>query len=226
MQEKQETSTLNNPFLSILIPTVIGREDYLNILITTLCGNGNWYNTNSHKNNAHFICYYIPVEFNLEIIICKDNKEMTIGEKRELLYREAQGVYSLQIDDDDDVSPDAIELILEAIKQEPDCITFEEYVNIDGREYKSNHSLSYPGWVGNGEYLLSDGFHFWRTPFFKSVIKTEIARSVPVPRIRWGEDNMWADELQKHLKTEVHIPKQLYLYKHISSPFNERYGIK
>ncbi len=201
---------MNKPLLSILIPTTLDRFNEYNQLIKRL----------------YSIYPNLSKDGIVEEITDHAGKEMTIGEKREGLYKYANGIYSLQIDDDDDIADDAIGLILEAIKQEPDCITFEEYVNIDGREYKSNHSLSYPGWVGNGEYLLSDGFHFWRTPFFKSVIKTEIARSVPVPRIRWGEDNMWADELQKHLKTEVHISKQLYLYKHISSPFNERYGIK
>lgn len=201
---------MNKPLLSILIPTTLDRFNEYNQLIKRL----------------YSIYPNLSKDGIVEEITDHAGKEMTIGEKREGLYKYANGIYSLQIDDDDDIADDAIGLILEAIKQEPDCITFEEYVNIDGREYKSNHSLSYPGWVGNGEYLLSDGFHFWRTPFFKSIIKTEIARSVPVPRIRWGEDNMWADELQKHLKTEVHISKQLYLYKHISSPFNERYGIK
>lgn len=201
---------MNKPLLSILVPTTLDRFNEYNQLIKRL----------------YSIYPNLSKDGIVEEITDHAGKEITIGEKREGLYKYANGIYSWQLDDDDDISDDAIELILEAIKQEPDCITFEEYVNIDGREYKSNHSHSYPGWVGNGEYLLSDGFHFWRTPFFKSVIKTEIARSVPVPRIRWGEDNMWADELQKHLKTEVHISKQLYLYKHISSPFNERYGIK
>lgn len=212
--------------LSILIPTTPEREIQTKNLLTKTIGEE--YNCDLYTHPiGNLACgRYVNQNLPIEALIYLDNKEMTIGEKRELLYKGAKGEYCWQIDSDDDISEDAIGLILEAIKQEPDCITFEEYVNIDGREYKSNHSLSYPGWVGNGEYLLSDGFHFWRTPFFKSVIKTEIARSVPVPRIRWGEDNMWADELQKHLKTEVHISKQLYLYKYISSPFNERYGIK
>ncbi len=217
---------MNQPLLSILIPTTLDRDEQTKFLLRRIIGEDYDCDLYTYPTWKLTCGRYVSKLIPIEVLVYLDDKEMTIGEKRELLYKGAKGAWSWQIDSDDDISDDAIELILEAIKQEPDCITFEEYVSIDGREYKSNHSLSYPGWVGNGEYLLSDGFHFWRTPFFKSVIKTDIARSVPVPRIRWGEDNMWSDELQKHLKTEVHISKQLYLYKHISSPFNERYGIK
>lgn len=223
MQEKQETSTLNNTILSILIPITPDRKEIVQKLLSKF---GITMGMNAFVDDWWEILHWQNEDETTEVVMMQDRKEMTIGEKREIMYQKAKGLYSWQIDSDDDIADDAIELILEAIKQEPDCITFEEYVNIDGKEYKSNHSLSYPGWVGNGEYLLSDGFHFWRTPFFKSVIKTEIARSVPILHIRFGEDNEWADKLQPHLKTEVHIPKQLYLYKHISSPFNERYGIK
>lgn len=208
---------MNQPLLSILIPTIVGREKELESLLLSIKKQCDY--------EIGLIGGYGEKEtLPVEVFWITDNKEMTIGEKREYMYSIANGIYSLQIDDDDDVSGNAIELILEAIKQEPDCITFEEYVNIDGREYKSNHSLAYPGWIGDGNQVLSDGFHFWRTPFFKSVIKTEIAKTVPIPHVRWGEDNMWADELHKHLNTEVHIDQQLYLYQHTSSNFNERYG--
>lgn len=198
---------MTNPLLSILIPTIVGREEECSRLVEKIMAN-------THSS--------------VEVTIEKDNKEITIGEKREKLYKQSNGLFSWQVDDDDDISDDAIELILKAIKENPDvdCVTFEERVRLDGVEFKSNHSLSYFSWEGDGTKELSDGFHFWRTPFFKSVIKTEIAKSVPIPHCRWGEDNMWADELRKVLKTEYHINKQLYYYDYIQSPHNERYGIK
>lgn len=198
------------PLLSILIPTVIGREEQFDFL----------------KRRIDLQYFKLGYDGSVSVSELKDDKSMTIGEKRQVLYALAKGKYSWQIDDDDNIADNAIELILEAIKQEPDCITFEEYVSIDGKEYKSNHSLSYSGWVGDGHAELSDGFHFWRTPFFKSVIKTEIAKSTPIVHCRFGEDNMFADAIQSKLKTEVHISRQLYRYIHVSSPHNERYGIK
>ena len=202
---------MNQPLLSILIPTTIERSieyyrliDRLNKVYPSL-------------NKDGFV----------EEITDHAGKEITIGEKREGLYRYANGLYSWQIDDDDSISDDAIRLILEAIKQNPDCITFQEHCNINGSIFKSNHSLQYSGWEGDGQKELYDGFHYHRTPFMKSVIKTDIARSVPIPHIRFGEDHQWAQTLKPHLKTEVHIPDELYHYIHNSKPedHNGRYGI-
>jgi len=160
----------------------------------------------------------------IELIWDDTGKEMTIGEKRNILYSKSNGIYSWQIDSDDDISPDAVWRIMEAIKQNPDCITFQEKCTIDGVEYSSNHLLEYGDWEGDGSKLLWDGWHFHRTPFFKSIIKTEIAINVPVPHIRFGEDHQWAQALKPHLKTEVHIPEFIYYYQHTSSNFTERYG--
>lgn len=167
----------------------------------------------------------MSVDCAIEVVEVSDNKEMTIGEKRERLYLLANGLYSWQIDSDDSISTDSIKLILEAITQLPDCITFQEHINIDGKIEKSNHSLEYGDWEGEGSKELWDGFHYHRTPFMKSVIKTEIARSVPIPHIRFGEDHKWAQALKPHLKTEIHIPQDIYFYQHISTPFAERYGL-
>lgn len=199
--------------LSILIPTVVGRESELKRLLTNIHTQaGKYYDPRTVKKGEQLV----------EVREYCDNKEITIGEKREELYKCAHGLYSWQIDDDDDIAPNAIELILEAIRSSPDvdCITFEEHIDIDGKIQRSNHSLKYADWA-NG----TDGFDYVRTPFMKSVIKTEIAKSVPIPHIRFGEDHQWAQALKPHLKTEIHIDEQIYKYIHRSSDFNERYGI-
>ena len=197
---------MSQPLLSILIPTVIGREKTFNILFETIR-----YQSNKYRINQN----------DIEVIVEKDNKETPIGRKRDNLYKRANGVYSVQWDDDDFMANDAIDKIMLGCLEKPDCVTYEEYVNIDGEEFRSNHSLKYDDWCNN-----FDGYDFCRTPFFKSVIRTDIAQSIPVPSNRWGEDIEWAKLLKPHLKTEVHIPEQIYKYIHISSDFNERYGIK
>lgn len=208
-----QTTKITQPLLSILIPTVVGREDDLN--------NG-FFKDSKEKIQKEFTKGYLEIVYKeVEVIISKDNKEMTIGGKRELLYKRAKGLYSIQVDDDDELAPNAIQLILEAIKSNPevDCITFEEHIDIDGKIQRSNHSLKYDDWHNN-----YDGFDYVRTPFFKSVIKTEIAKSVPIPHIRFGEDHQWAQALKSHLHTEIHIDEQIYRYIHISSDHETRYG--
>jgi hypothetical protein len=197
---------MSQPLLSILIPTVFGREDNLQRLMYRLqatCGQNN----------------------NVEIYYQRDNKEMTIGEKREQMYQKASGLFSWQIDDDDDISDDAVDSILDQIRLTGtyiDCITFEENCMMNGQYYSCRHSLEYDDWRDN-----FDGYDFVRTPFYKDVIKTEIAKSVPFEHIRYGEDHAWSRALKPHLKNEIHIPRELYFYIHNSKPeeHNERYGI-
>lgn len=208
---------MTQPLLSILIPTVVGREKEYDKLFGKLrmlgkCIIGDLTQKNIHRCEGRD---------GVELISLKDNKEMTIGEKREKLYQMATGTHSWMIDDDDDIAPNAIQLILEAIRSNPDvdCITFEEHINIDGKIQRSNHSLKYADWAND-----TDGFDYARTPFMKSVIKTEIAKSVPIPHIRFGEDHEWAKALKPHLKTEIHIDEQIYKYIHRSSNHETRYG--
>jgi Arc/MetJ family transcription regulator len=201
---------MTQPLLSILLPYTLDRKEEYDKLYNRLIELG--VNTDKYKGIVEEISDFA-------------GKYEPIGSKRERMYNYANGLYSWQIDCDDDISDNAIELILEAIKQNPDCITFEEYVNIDGKEYKSNHSNEYVDWEGDGSSLFPDGFHFHRTPFFKSVIRTELAKSIPIPHIRFGEDHQWAQALKLYLKTEVHISEPLYRYIHISSNPTERYGL-
>lgn len=215
------------PLLSILIPTTPDREKDLSNLLDCISEQKRTQECNVFSVNGLSCLRYWDLLSPIEILVFEDAKIMAIGEKRELLYKHAKGAYSIQVDSDDLLAPNAIELILEAIKINPevDVISFEEFVSIDGREYKSNHSATYSGWEGDGNTMFSDGFHFHRTPFFKDVIRTELAKSVPIVHCRFGEDNMYADALKPLIQSEIHIPEPLYRYIHISTNPTERYGL-
>lgn len=218
---------MNQTLLSILIPTTPDREEEIKNLVWSIRKQSGMISKEVNilydRLKVHYISF-LESAVSVEIMIAIDNKEMTIGEKREFLYKISEGVYSWQIDSDDLVSENSISLILDAIKEKPDCITFQEHCMINGTEYKSNHSLEYGDWEGDGQTLFPDGFHYHRTPFMKSVIRTDIARSVPIPYVRFGEDHQWSQALKPYLKTQIHIPEDIYFYQHTSSNFNERYG--
>lgn len=217
------------PTLSILVPITPDRHEIFAALFNKITGfeldvsnavkmyGANWHWRSQSEKYPE-----------VEIYMIEDNREMTLGEKRELLYGAAAGKYSWQVDSDDDIADDAIPLILRALKNGPDCVTFEEKCLINGKLYCSNFSNRYQDWEGDGQRLLEDGFHFHRTVFYKCVVQTKLARNVPFQYIRYGEDYQWAKDLKPHIKTEVHIPKQLYHYIHNSKPeeHNERYGIQ
>jgi len=214
--------------LSILIPITPERYETVQPLLDMIIGQRN-------ENLVHMISdtdwegiFRSAIYPEVEVCMISDNKEMTLGEKRERLYKMAKGEYSWQVDSDDLIAENSVEKILSAIYTNPDVITFEEQVWINRQRFMSNFSLRYAKWDGDGAVKLTDGFHFHRTPFYKCVIKTEIARSVPFPHIRYNEDEQWAAALKPHLKTEIHIDEELYYYIYNSQPeeHNERYGIK
>lgn len=219
---------MTQPLLSILIPTVVGREDECHELELTIDKQAYNRKVDVFDKWGDVIRREWDLLTFVETIIYKDDKKISIGEKRERLYSLANGTYSFMIDDDDSIAPNAIELILNAIKSnlDVDVISFEEYVNMDGKEYRSNHAAIYSGWEGDGNSIFPDGFHFHRTPFFKSVIRTELAKSIPIQKIRFGEDHAFANDLHPLIKSEFHISEPLYRYIHRSSDHNTRYGIK
>lgn len=205
--KKKDGAFLRTPLLAIQFPYTEDRLLQVNSLIVTMV------KQIEDNNYNDLIC------MNLD----SRGKEISIGEKRNDLYKLSTAKYTVQWDSDDGIHPQGLKLIIEALQANPDvdCCTYEEYIDIDGKIQRSNHSLKYSDWCDN-----FDGFDYCRTPFMKSVIKTEISKSVPIPHIRFGEDHQWAQALKGHLHTEIHIDEQIYRYIHRSSNHNERYGIK
>jgi len=152
------------PLLSILIPCtpdrVYGLEPLLNII-----GFGQAFDYAVQKNNEskEWILHHGQLLPNneIELIIYCDDKVLSIGEKREILYQKAEGKFSIQIDSDDLLAPNAIQLILEAIKSNPQipCITFKEKCTMNGEYKSSNHSIKYDKWQDNFDgYLIFQAF--------------------------------------------------------------------
>jgi glycosyltransferase involved in cell wall biosynthesis len=62
-----------------------------------------------------------------------DNKSMELGAKRNAMIKLAQGQFIVFVDDDDDVSGDHIDTLLNAIQanRDADCITFNACVSVN-----------------------------------------------------------------------------------------------
>lgn len=197
---------MSNILLSVLIPTIKDRDEQF------------------HKLKQFIFRQLVDHDLTeiVEILHIRDNKEITVGEKRNKLYRMARGAYSWQIDDDDWLHPEALPYIVDEIKNEDiDCVGFKELCIFDGKRVESsNFSIKYPGWLDN-----YDGFNHVRTPFFKTPIKTRICLQCPIPPIRFGEDHEFAKAIYPLLRTENYIDEFIYHYRHNSTPHNERYGI-
>lgn len=194
------------PLLSITIPTVEKRKKCFE----------EFYEEIVHQSN--------PYGNQIEIISLCDNKEMTIGEKRNKLNEMANGKYVVQWDDDDWISKDAIQLIMEAIDLNVDCITHKS--PIDKTE------------IWTAEFFYYSIKHMWEfkkniwyiAPDQKCPIKKEIVDKVKFKHIRNQEDKEYGISIKNLLKTEYFIPTPIYFHLNRSNEsmndFNGRYGIK
>jgi hypothetical protein len=195
--------------LSIGIPTVVGREESFNNLLTEL--------RRQIKETKS--------EWKVELRWIKDNKELTIGEKRKQLYENCNGLYSVQIDDDDMVDPYYIKKMLEAIESDKDCITYNMKMDDSGVVELMRFSCEYEDWIINDMRYAK--IKHLRTPSVFTPIKTELCKQIDIKHTRYGEDIDFSRKIKPLIKNEFHIEEYLYFYNRIQTEtHDERYGIK
>lgn len=206
--------------LSILICTIEGREDKFKVLIESLKKQGVFYKV---RDSAGERDRYIDFEIGVEIIYFSDNKQISVGAKRQFLLEMADSRYVVFIDDDDAISDDYIDSILKAIEQKPDCIGFKIECNMEGKKEIAKASNEFADWCDN-----IDGFRYCRTIYHKTPVKTEIALQIGFKDMRFGEDYDYSKRLKQSglLKKEVFIDKYLYFYNYKYENPNTKYGIK
>src|SRR4051794_17308832 len=112
--------------LSILIPTISGREAKFNALCERLVEQSQGYS--------------------VEILYGKDDKQLSIGEKRNIMLNNCNGKYCVFIDDDDDVSPTYVPKVIAALQDMPDCVGYLESVQIGNKKQVATHSNRFTQW--------------------------------------------------------------------------------
>jgi glycosyltransferase involved in cell wall biosynthesis len=149
--------------------------------------------------------------FNVEVLVNRDNKEITSGEKANQLLRAAQGKYIVFIDDDDEVADNYIQLILDAIEEDADCIGTTGTYTKDGgtptRWYLSKDHIDQDDWSG-GELV------FLRRTNHISPVKRVLALCAMFPDKSNAEDKEYSLRLHPFLKTEAKITQPIYHYKY------------
>ncbi len=167
--------------------------------------------------------------FDWEVHICSDPKIVTIGEKRNDLLGRATKTHLVFIDDDDALYPNYIEDIIEALKNNPDCIGCVIDMTVDGTpHFQCVHSLRFKEWskgpVRNEEFGTTI---YERGVTHRNPLRTSIAQSVRFPDIRFGEDHVWSDAVTKLCKTEAFMPRPSFIYRYSTKEkHNEKYGIR
>ena len=168
-----------------------------------------------------------PYGEQIEIIYIRDNKEMTIGEKRTKLNHIAKGKYVVHWDDDDWIHPNGIDMIMKGIKSNADVISYNYSCDIgfdrnDPSEYQRKVSIKYINEWKKEEKTL------YVTPDPKNPIKREIVLKVPFRNTSFSEEFYWKFDVLPYLKTEYKINADIYQILNRSGEsydLSERYNL-
>lgn len=140
-------------------------------------------------------------------VIIDHSMNYNIGTKRNKLLSLACGKYIVMIDADDLISADYVEKILEACKQDCDCIGISGIITTNGRNEMQWHiSKDYMGWFERKNV-------YYRTPNHISPVKRELALAAGFPEITFGEDYHYSMNLLPFLKTEIKVTGNIYFYR-------------
>lgn len=215
---------MTQPLLSIQIPTTIDRDKQYALLEEEIRNQCVAMGEEPLEGFEHAPGFGGWRSVGIEFMYYRDNKELSIGEKRDRMYRASTAKYSVQWDSDDWICEGGIKLMMDALRQHaPSCLGYRESVMINGEYFPSNISHRYDDWSEGGDL---DHFHYRRTNFFKTPILTSVCQVVGVDHsLRYGEDHDFARRIKPWLKIEQYIDKEIYLYRHLSTIHNDRYGI-
>lgn len=158
----------------------------------------------------------------VEILSEIDNKEMSVGAKRQKLLNRAGGDFVVFIDDDDWVPFHYLKVVTEHCVDGVDCIGFEIICKGMGRrDLKACASNRYAEWADN-----VDGYRFVRTIYHKTPVRRSHALAVGFKDMRFAEDADYAARLKSSglLKNERFIKDTLYEYRYQYEPPRQKYG--
>ena len=104
----------------------------------------------------------------VEILLLLDNKQRSIGKKREALVKLAQGQYVAFVDDDDSVHAEYVQSIVHAAESKADVIVFDSVCQINGGPLALvRHGLEFENQQYNPAGFTRKPWHIhaWRREF-------------------------------------------------------------
>lgn len=196
--------------ISILICSITDRDAQLKKLLDNLYGQR------------------IPYTEEVEILTEVDNKEISVGAKRQKLLERAKGKWVVWFDDDDIPSQRYIKLIIDAItnNKDIDCIGIRGLMTTNGGNPKTwLHRLGYKI-EGDGNTPTKYGYDYVRPIIHFNPVLRSKALIAGFKDMRYGEDMDYAERLNKLLTKEYFIDEELFHYNYTSTvPHNKKYGI-
>lgn len=194
------------PKLSILIPTTTDRSELLERLLKII---SNQIDLLLHLDNSRI---YTSSNGKIEVLMEPDNKEKSVGTKRNILLSRAPGEYIAFIDDDDRISDNYFKLLFEGIEKDVDCCSLKGVITENGKNpLIFEHSIKYKEYLTNSQ---DKEIRYERYPNHLNCIKSNIAKKFKFPEVNHGEDTDWATQIFKSglIKTEHYIDEFIYYY--------------
>lgn len=158
--------------VTFLIPTIAGRETSLQNLMASI--------REKMSRLAPHLRYKIDLAF--------DNREMSVGLKRQNLIQAAEGKYSAFIDDDDEITDAYVEDLVQTIQGSYPVMRLRGRID----PYTFTHSLEnkLSGSMARGDVFL-------RPPNHLNPMMTDIAKMIHFKDATRGEDLDWTIRLAK-----------------------------
>ena len=158
--------------ISFLIPTIAGREVSLARLLASI-----------HEKMAR-----IAPELRYTIDMRFDNREMSVGMKRESLIQRSEGKYSAFIDDDDDITDEYVQDLRETIRGEYHVMRLRGRIDPYTFTHSLENTLNSP--MARGEVFL-------RPPNHLNPMMTDVAKLIHYGDATRGEDLDWTIRMAK-----------------------------
>jgi len=176
---------------TIMIPTIPGRERSLQSLIRSI----------------HELHQRVCPALRVAIAVGFDNREASIGTKRQAMLQAAEGKYTSFIDDDDKVTAHYFEDAAACIAGNFDCMRLRGQISRWTFTHSIGNKLTDP---------MANETTFLRPPNHLNVMKADIAKTVKFRDASSGEDLDWTIKLARtgFLRTEYQSDENRihYLY--------------
>jgi hypothetical protein len=160
---------------SVLIPTIPGREEGLQALMASI------------REKVARICPDVRLEF----CIAFDNREKSVGVKRQELLERAKGKYLSFIDDDDSITDAYVEDLWECMKGEYHTMLLRGQM----AEYTFYHSTQVS--ITDTMATKDEVPVFRRPPNHLNPMMSDVAKLIPFRDATYGEDLDWTIRLFK-----------------------------
>lgn len=156
----------------------------------------------------------------VELLVLTDNRRRSTGLKRQALLNMAAGRYLTYLDDDDDVAPDYLLEVFDAIRDQPeiepaDVIVFNSEARLLGYGFGENPFIVRTGIEYENEDCKSESdrrLDITRKPWHWCIWRAELAKTAHFPDGYIDDDWFWLRQLMPQVKRQHRIDRVLHYY--------------